>query len=128
MAKRILVVDDDPDFLLTTREALSSAGYEVVTVPGGQEAMTAIEQQESFGLFVIDAMMSSYTEGFELVHELRRREDTRNTPILMLTAIEDQFGGEFEPESDADKLLLDALLRKPVTPPQLVDKVREMVD
>lgn len=127
MAKRILVVDDDPDFLLSTAHALRDAGYVVVGAGGGQEAMRTIEQDESFDLFVIDAMMSSFTEGFELVHELRRRNETRHTPILMLTAIEEEFGGRFELESDTETLLLNGLLRKPVTPDELVQKVQQLI-
>jgi len=127
MPKRILVVDDDPDFLLSTKRALTEAGYEVATAENAQEAVRAVEQAEPFDLFVVDAMMGSFTEGFELVHELRRRDETRQMPILMLTAIEEEFGGQFEHETDAETLLLDGLLRKPVRPAELVEKVAHLI-
>jgi CheY-like chemotaxis protein len=126
MAKRILVVDDDPDFLLTTGHALKSAGYAVVTADSGRQALDQLGKAGPFDLFIIDAMMSTFTEGFELAHELRRREETRETPIVMLTAIEEQFGGRFDAEKDAQALGLNALLRKPVAAPDLLKNVREL--
>lgn len=127
MGKRILVVDDDPDFRLVTGRALELAGYQVVTADSGKDAVEKISKEGAFDLFVVDAMMSTYTEGFELAHELRRREETRSAPILMLTAIENQFGGQFEPEKDAETLGLSGLLRKPVSSPNLLNKVRELI-
>ena len=127
MAKRILVVDDDPDFLLTTGHALKSAGYDVTTADNGKDAISTLDKKGPFDLFIIDAMMSTYTEGFELAHELRRREATRQTPIVMLTAIEQQFGGRFDAEKDAEALGLNALLRKPVPAPDLLKIVHGLV-
>ncbi len=127
MAKRILVVDDDPDFLLTTGHALKSAGYEVTSAGNGKEALDQATHEGPFDLFILDAMMSTYTEGFELAHELRRQETTRDTPIIMLTAIESRFGGQFDIEEDAQALGLNALLRKPVPSSELVKKVRDLI-
>lgn len=127
MAKRILVVDDDPDFLLTTGHALKSAGYDVTPAGNGKEAMDQVEANGPFDLFIVDAMMATYTEGFELAHELRRRTETRETPIVMLTAIESQFGGQFDTERDAKAMGLNALLRKPVASPDLVKNVRDLI-
>lgn len=127
MAKTILLVDDDPDFLLVTGRTLESAGYTVVTADSGQAAIDQVSKTGPFDLFIIDAMMSTFTEGFELAHELRRRDQTRETPILMLTAIEDQFGGRFEPDKDAGSLGLSGLLRKPVSAANLLKSVRELI-
>jgi CheY-like chemotaxis protein len=127
MAKRILVVDDDADFLLTTSHALRSAGYEVTTADSGKAAMDQIQANGPFDLFILDAMMSTYTEGFELAHELRRREQTRETPIVMLTAIEAQFGGRFDAAKDAEAMGLSAFLRKPVASPDLLKSVRDLI-
>lgn len=126
MTKRILVVDDDPDFLLTTGHALKAAGYEVTTADNGKDAIDQLGKGP-FDLFIIDAMMSTFTEGFELAHELRRREETREKPIVMLTAIEQQFGGRFDIEKDAEALGLNALLRKPVASSDLVKNVRDLI-
>ena len=127
MAKKILVVDDDPDFLLVTGRALQSAGYQVATADSGKQAIEQARQQGPFDLFIIDAMMSTFTEGFELAHELRRQEETREVPIVMLTAIEEQFGGEFDAAKDAEALGLNALLRKPVSSPVLLENVRGLI-
>jgi CheY-like chemotaxis protein len=127
MAKRILVVDDDPDFLLTTGHALKAAGYDVTTAADGKDAIATLEKKGAFDLYIIDAMMSTFTEGFELAHELRRREQARHVPIIMLTAIEKQFGGRFDCEKDAQAMGLDALLRKPVPAPDLLKNVEDLI-
>ena len=127
MAKRILVVDDDPDFLLTTGHALKAAGYDVITADNGKDALGTVGKKGPFDLFIIDAMMSTYTEGFELAHELRRQEETRETPIVMLTAIEQQFGGRFDAEKDAQAMGLNALLRKPVPAADLLKNVQDLI-
>jgi CheY-like chemotaxis protein len=127
MAKRILVVDDDPDFLLTTGHALQSAGYDVSTADGGNDAIAQVETKAPFDLFIVDAMMSTFTEGFELAHELRRRQETRETPIVMLTAIEAQFGGQFDAAKDAEAMGLSAFLRKPVASTDLLNSVRDLI-
>ncbi len=128
MPKRILVVDDDPDFVLTTGHALRSAGYEVITAESTVDALSKLDEQGPVDLFILDAMMETYTAGFELAHELRRREQTRQTPILVLTAIEQQFGGQFDTEQDVQALGVNVLLRKPVRPDDLLKNVREMID
>lgn len=127
MAKKILVVDDDADFRLVTGRTLESAGYQVATAEGGKEALEQLGKTGKFDLFIVDAMMSTYTEGFELAHELRRREESREAPILMLTAIEDQFGGQFDPEKDAEAMGLNGLLRKPVSAANLLKTVRDLL-
>ncbi len=66
MMAKILVVDDDPDFLLVTGRTLESAGYEVVTADNGKQALERVAEAGPFDLFIVDAMMSTYTEGFEL--------------------------------------------------------------
>ena len=128
MAKRILLIDDDPDFVLATLTLLEANGYAVEVASNGTEAVELIEQGRSYDLFLIDAMMSTLTEGFELTYHLRNKPKTAKTPMIMLTSIEKRLGGEFEPAKDREDLMLDAFLRKPVEPDELLSQIRKLID
>ena len=128
MAKRILLIDDDPDFVLATQTLLEANGYAVEVAGNGTEAVELIEQGRNYDLFLIDAMMSTLTEGFELTYHLRNKPKTAKTPMIMLTSIEQRLGGEFEPTEDRQDLMLDAFLRKPVEPDELLSQIRKLID
>lgn len=127
MAKRILLIDDDPDFVLATQTLLEANGYAVEVASNGTEAVELIDQGRSYDLFLIDAMMSTLTEGFELTYHLRNKPKTAKTPMIMLTSIEQRLGGEFEPSKDQEDLMLDAFLRKPVEPEELLNQIRKLL-
>jgi CheY-like chemotaxis protein len=70
-------------------------------------------------------MMGEIDEGFQVAYELRKGDNTRDIPIIMLTAVADQTGYAFDPEKDSDFLPVDEYLEKPVSPRRLVDLVRK---
>lgn len=127
MAKRVLMVDDDPDLVMATQMLLEANGFEVDVAGNGQEAMDVVAGGATFDLFIVDAMMSTLTEGFELVHHLRNRPDTATVPTIMLTSIEEQLGGSFEAGQDAETLMLDAFVRKPVEPEDLLAEINAVL-
>jgi CheY-like chemotaxis protein len=128
MAKRILLIDDDPDFVLATQTLLEANGYQVDVAGNGSEAVALIEKGRTYDLLIIDAMMNTLTEGFELTYHLRQRPETQKTPMIMLTSIEQRLGGRFRPEQDQKDLMLDAFLRKPVEPDELLRRISEAVN
>jgi CheY-like chemotaxis protein len=128
MAKRILLIDDDPDFVLATQTLLEANGYQVDVAGNGSEAVALIEKGRTYDLLIIDAMMNTLTEGFELTYHLRQRPETQKTPMIMLTSIEQRLGGRFRPEEDQKDLMLDAFLRKPVEPDELLRRISEAVN
>ena len=81
---RVLVVDDEPanrDWLTNT---LAPAGFDVLSASGGQEAISKARSQKP-DLVLLDLMMPEVS-GFDVVEALRSREDTRETPIMILSA------------------------------------------
>jgi two-component system phosphate regulon response regulator PhoB/two-component system alkaline phosphatase synthesis response regulator PhoP/two-component system response regulator VicR len=81
----ILVVDDDPDIVATSRIILESNGYEVQTASSGREAMDLLARCKP-DLMLLDVMMASDTEGFDLAFKLKEDPEFKNLPIIMLTA------------------------------------------
>ena len=127
----ILVVDDDPDIVDSLRIILESNQYEVRTAANGREAMKALEDHMP-DLMILDIMMATDTEGFDLAYKLREDAEFKGIPILILTSFLDKVRQEgpgkfeyilgeqwpahwlFEKPVDSKKLLakIEAILSK----------------
>ena len=123
---KILIIDDDPDITLVVRMTLESAGYEVVEARNGTEGLEVLTTNRP-DLVILDVMMDTHTEGFELAIKLRNPDPTseyarlRDLPILMLTAIHSTTPLRFEP--DIDYLPVELFVDKPIDPDDLLSKV-----
>jgi CheY-like chemotaxis protein len=129
MAK-ILMIDDDPDILTAIRIPLEASGHEFFVAMSGEEGLNKTKELKP-DLIILDVMMETATEGFQLAHVLRDRsatskyKDYRDIPILMLTAIHTTTPLRFAP--DEDYLPVDAFLDKSADPDQLLAKVDELL-
>jgi two-component system alkaline phosphatase synthesis response regulator PhoP len=129
MAK-ILIIDDDPDMVLATRLCLEGAGHEVVEAASGAEGLEMIKAEQP-DLIVLDVMMDTTTEGFQLALKLRSPDPNseyanyKDIPILMLTSIHATAPTRVAP--DQDYLPVDAFVDKPIDPDDLVSKVDELL-
>ena len=126
MAKRILVVDDDPDLREATEIILSGAGYEVSLAASAAEAWRKL-QAEKVDLFLLDVMMETETEGFHLAYKIRQDKKLKDLPIIVLTCIEEKTGEVLEPEKSEDFLPVQAFLRKPLEPEVLKARIAELI-
>ena len=80
----LLVVEDIPDILTLLKATLEFKGYRVITARDGQEALEIIER-ESPAVIVTDILMPRL-DGFNLVHRLRLNSQTRDIPVIFLSA------------------------------------------
>jgi CheY-like chemotaxis protein len=129
MAK-ILVIDDDPDMVLASRLCLEGAGHDVIEANTGAQGLEKIKAEQP-DLIILDVMMDTATEGFQLALKLRSREPDaefaayRSIPILMLTAIHTTTPLRFGPEEDY--LPVDDFVEKPIDPELLARKVEALL-
>ena len=126
MAKKVLIIDDDFDLVEAMRITLEAAGFEVIDAQDGDSGLEKIKA-ETPELVILDVMMSSMDEGFHVAYKIREEATIKDTPIVMLTAVGNQTGFQFNPEKDADFLPVDAFLEKPVNPKKLVDVVLQNI-
>lgn len=84
MAKKILVVEDEQELLQLIKLRLESAGHEVIPVGNGQEAFQAIRRRVP-DLIITDVLMPQM-DGFTFYKELRKRPETWDIPVLIMTA------------------------------------------
>ena len=81
----ILLVDDDPDLRDSLQIILEKNGYTVRTASNGQEALEALKAKKP-DLMILDIMMATDTEGFDLAYELKNRPSSKDLPIILLTS------------------------------------------
>jgi Lrp/AsnC family transcriptional regulator for asnA, asnC and gidA len=121
---RILVVDDDPDFVEFTRLALTAEGFEVTTATKGEEAI-ALMRVVRPDLVIMDVMMQGVLDGVQTAREMRTDGDLRTVPILMVSSITDSAFARLLPKGD--NLPADNFLVKPVETSQLVTEARRLL-
>nr|MBC7246083.1 response regulator [Chloroflexota bacterium] len=123
MAK-ILVVDDDPDFVEITRTILESNGYEVVSAASGDQALQVM-QKELPDLVLLDVMMATVLDGLNLSHVMSEDPVLKHVPIVMVSSItESPHAGLFPTD---EYIPIDAWISKPVQPNDLLNKVARFV-
>lgn len=113
---RILVVDDEPDITALVAYHLAKAGYRVTTAATGADALRSARDERP-DLVVLDLMLPGHS-GFDVLAELRRRDETRDVGVLLLTARKE------EPDRIKGLSLgADDYLSKPFSPKELVLRV-----
>jgi CheY-like chemotaxis protein len=115
---KILIVDDDEDFLFQHRIQLENAGFEVMAAASRAQAEEALATFTP-DLAVLDLMMENHDDGFVLSHHLKRRFP--NVPVILVTAVTSETGLAFDPASADERAWVgaDAVLAKPIRFEQL---------
>ena len=123
---RILIIDDDQDFLDATGEFLRRADFEVDEALTPESALDKI-QAGDFDLVILDVMMPAGYEGFEVARAIREDLDKRELPVLMLTSLCETKKIPYRFAPDSDYLPVDVFLEKPVSPEQLVQTIQDLL-
>lgn len=117
----ILVVDDEPNIVLSVEFLLKQAGFRVRTVSNGEAALAAIAQEPP-DLVLLDVMIPG-RDGYAVCQEIRNNPAWRDMRIIMLTA----KGGDIQREKGLS-LGADEYVTKPFSTRELVERVRRMLD
>jgi DNA-binding response OmpR family regulator len=120
VTKRVLVVDDEPNIVMSLEFLMRRAGFEVQVARNGREAIAALEGPPP-DLMLLDVMMPEF-DGYEVCERVRAREEWRATKIIMLTA----RGRDAERERGL-KVGADAYVTKPFSTRDLVEQAKRIL-
>lgn len=120
MRKRVLIVDDEPNIVISVEFLMKREGFDVAVARDGEAGLTAIREQRP-DLVVLDVMMPK-RNGFEVCEAVRTDPDLASVRILMLTA----KGRHAEVEKGL-KLGADAYMPKPFSTRELVAKIKALL-
>lgn len=121
MAK-VLVVDDDPDFVKVTSKVLESAGHEVLSAANGAKALQSMRQDPP-DVVLLDIMMSYILDGLDVSREMSEDPALKEIPIIMVTSLTGVRGTGMFPTDEY--VPVDEWLSKPIDPETLLARINE---
>jgi two-component system alkaline phosphatase synthesis response regulator PhoP len=124
--KRILVVDDEPDFALLVQGNLEKEGFDVDVAYNGVEGLEKIKQNPPDAI-VLDVMMPE-KDGYEVCAELKRDDRFADIAILMLTAVADHVTSTRYSHFDGMSMEADDYLPKPASAEEITDSIKSLLN
>ncbi|MGA3115230.1 MAG: response regulator [Syntrophobacteraceae bacterium] len=125
MGKYVLIVDDDPDMVETVGMMLESKGYEVGKAYDGVEGEESIRKRRP-DLVVLDVMMPR-KNGYVLCSELKKSKETKEIPIILLTAVGEAVPSTTYSHADGKATEAEDYIAKPVDAQELVESIERLV-
>ncbi|MHC4468543.1 MAG: response regulator, partial [Planctomycetota bacterium] len=124
MVKNILVIDDDNDYVESVVNLLEAKGYSVDSASNGADGVAKAKENKP-DLILLDVMMTTRDEGFNVARELNDIEDLKGTPVIMCTGVRREMTLPFSFEPDETWLPVKQILEKPVKPEALLAAVSD---
>ena len=124
--RRILIVDDDEFFAESNKDLLEAYGYEVFMASDGASGLAQARAHRP-DLMILDVMMATETEGFEVARRLPESPDLRGMRVLLVTGVTKAMHLPSGLEPDKTWLPVDRVLEKPIAPPRLIAEVRKLL-
>jgi len=128
MAKRILIIDDEPDMVTYLATLLEDNGYEILTASDGEEGLSKVKSDKP-DLVSLDLLMPNKT-GIKMFREMRKDSEIANIPVVMVTG----FGKDDVPSMDFKKWIQERAIRppeayieKPVDPDVLLAAIKKAI-
>ena len=123
---KILMIDDDEDFLVAAQLALEAHDFEVETAVTAQKGIDKILSVEP-DLVILEVIMETPYEGFEVARTLREDHHLRELPIIMLSAVHSVKQVPYRFAPDKEYLPVDVFLDKPIKPESLINTIRALL-
>jgi two-component system, OmpR family, response regulator len=122
----ILIVDDDPDYLIQTQVKIRNFGYKTITAEGQKEAEELLEQTRP-DLAILDLMMENEDSGFILCYKMKKRYP--DVPIIILTGVAAETGISFDIKDENNRkwIKADLFLDKGIRTERLKEEVEKLL-
>jgi CheY-like chemotaxis protein len=127
---KILVIDDDPDFLKIVSMMLEAGNYKAITAKDPLEGKKKLIEEKP-DLILLDIMMDSLFDGFSICHDIRTSEEFmefREIPVIFCSAVKDKAGSRFNFGLEAQGLRgPDDYIDKPVQSDDLLARIERLL-
>ncbi|HOW53049.1 MAG TPA: response regulator [Syntrophorhabdaceae bacterium] len=125
--KRILIIDDDVDFVDLNKAVLVNNGFEVETAFSAREGMDKV-QFDAPDLILLDLMLEKHDTGFSFAKSIKADPRYKEIPILMISAVAGETGYDFTQDQDGYWMKTDDFVSKPVEPEELVKRINALIE
>jgi two-component system alkaline phosphatase synthesis response regulator PhoP len=122
---KILLVDDDLDFIESTKTVLESNQYEVIVAHEGKEGLQKAKEEHP-DLVLLDVIMP-VRDGFTAAEQFKKDPELKSIPVLMLTSFSERVGETNIPVSRGYSLEAEDYIEKPVAPDVLVSRIEKQL-
>jgi len=127
---KILVIDDDADFVDAVTPILQSALYDVISAANPAEGKQKILNEKP-DLILLDIMMDSLFDGFSLCNDIKTSKEfkeLKDTPIIFISAVKEMTGSRFQFKAEEQGLVgPDDYIDKPVKPDDLITRIERLL-
>ncbi len=122
---KVLIVDDDPDFVESNQDLLEAYGYDVATASDGT---SGLELARTFrpDVMILDVMMATETEGFEVARRIPETPELRDVRVLLVTGVTKDMRLPYSFEPDDTWLPVERVLEKPIAPERLLSEIEKV--
>ena len=122
---KILVVDDDKDFIKITKMILQANNYAVVTAANGEEGLKVMRAEKP-DLVILDVMMSYILDGLDVRRTMAEDKDLQNIPVIMVTSL---TAARAQGTLPSDEYVPSAeWVHKPIDPDTLLERVKKVLE
>ncbi len=126
-APKILIIDDEPEFVEIVRTILATKQYKVSSAYNANEAFAKLEEEIPDAI-ILDVMMGKGAEGFIFARKMRKDSRFAKIPVLMLTALREKTGFDFPGKRIHPKFLpVDEYMEKPIEPDVFLEKIEQQL-
>lgn len=123
---KVVIIDDNTDYLFTMETFLSRNGFEVSTAENGKEGLDLILKERP-DVVLLDIMMETLFSGFEVCKQLRSDEGLKDMPIIGISGISEEININYEQWPDWEYFSPDAYMSKPVDKDRLLDLIDQVI-
>jgi len=123
---KIVMIDDNTDFLFTMETFLKKNGFEVQTADDGQKGIELIRKERP-DLVLLDIMMETLFSGFEVCKAVRSDDDLKYIPIIGISAMGEELDIDYSQWPDYEYFRPDAFLDKPIDKQRLLQLIPEVI-
>ena len=127
VSKKILLIDDDKDFVASNTDLLEAYGYEVFSAFDGESGFQKAKKEKP-DLIVLDVMMAYDTEGIEVARRLQIDPLLKGVKILLVSGITKELKLPQSLKPDESWLPVTSIMEKPIDPCRFINEVQQILD